>query len=194
MTEKLPEFRYLPGGLLLDGELVAWKKGVPHFPLLTRRILNGDRSVAVTFMAFDLLELDGQNLLATPLAARRTLLESLDLNTSYWITPETFADGPELYQAVCEHGLEGIVAKELASAYRPGQRDGSRSRTRAIGGATRSSRRFAGRTSVAWPRKASSLQEGMYVHGCDLVSRLVSAYAQGWMALRPWGRDRGSSR
>jgi bifunctional non-homologous end joining protein LigD len=122
MTEKLPEFRYLPGGLLLDGELVAWKKGVPHFPLLTRRILNGDRSVAVTFMAFDLLELDGQNLLATPLAARRTLLESLDLNTSYWITPETFADGPELYQAVCEHGLEGIVAKELASAYRPGQR------------------------------------------------------------------------
>jgi bifunctional non-homologous end joining protein LigD len=32
MTEQLPELRYLPGGLVLDGELVAWKKGVPHFP------------------------------------------------------------------------------------------------------------------------------------------------------------------
>jgi ATP-dependent DNA ligase len=79
MTELLPELRYLSGGLVLDGELVAWKKGVPHFPLLTRRLLNGDRSVAVTFMTFDLLEIDGKNLLGSPLSARRALLESLDL-------------------------------------------------------------------------------------------------------------------
>jgi bifunctional non-homologous end joining protein LigD len=122
MTALLPELRYLPGGLVLDGELVAWRKGVPHFPLLTRRLLNGDRSVAVTFMAFDLLELDGKSLLGTRLDARRSLLESLALNSSYWMTPETFADGPELYAAVCEHGLEGIVAKRSASTYRPGQR------------------------------------------------------------------------
>ena len=122
MTEKLPELRYLPSGLVLDGELVAWKKGAPHWPLLTRRILNGDRTVAITFMAFDLLELDGKSLLNTPLAARRSLLESLDLNCSYWMTPETFADGPELFVAVCEHGLEGIVAKRTTSPYRPGYR------------------------------------------------------------------------
>jgi bifunctional non-homologous end joining protein LigD len=122
MTEQLPELRYLPSGLVLDGELVAWKKGVPHFPLLTRRLLNGDRSIVVTFMAFDVLEVDGKSLLGTRLDARRTLLESLDLNSSYWMTPEAFADGPGLYQAVCEHGLEGIVAKRLASTYRPGQR------------------------------------------------------------------------
>ena len=73
-------------------------------------------------MAFDLLELEGRSLLGTRLDTRRTLLESLDLNSSYWMTPETFADGTELYAAVCEHGLEGIVAKRLAGTYRPGQR------------------------------------------------------------------------
>jgi bifunctional non-homologous end joining protein LigD len=107
---------------VLDGELVAWKKGVPHFPLLTRRLLNGDRSVAVTFMAFDLLEVDGKSLMGTRLDARRALLESLDLNHSYCMTPDAFTHGPELYAAVCEHGLEGIVAKRSASTYRPGQR------------------------------------------------------------------------
>jgi ATP-dependent DNA ligase len=30
--------------------------------------------------------------------------------------------GHPLYQAVCEQGLEGVVAKRSASAYRPGQR------------------------------------------------------------------------
>jgi hypothetical protein len=59
-----------PGGLVLDWELVAFKRGVPHFPLLTRRRLNGERSIAVTFMAFDLLKLDGQSLVASPFAAR----------------------------------------------------------------------------------------------------------------------------
>ena len=78
MTEQLPELRYLPGGLVLDGELVAWKKRVPHFPLLTRRLLNGDRSIAVTFMAFDLLELDGRSLLRSPFNARRSLLGGRD--------------------------------------------------------------------------------------------------------------------
>jgi ATP-dependent DNA ligase len=105
---------------VLDGELVAWKKRLPHFPLLTRRLLNGDRSVAVTFIAFDLLELDGRSLLRSPLDARRSLLESLALNSSYWMTRETFGDGPELYAAVCEDGLRG--SWRSASAYRPGQR------------------------------------------------------------------------
>ena len=46
MTEALPELRGLPEGLVLDGELVAFNKaGDPHFPLLSQRILNRDRSV-----------------------------------------------------------------------------------------------------------------------------------------------------
>ena len=55
MTPLLPELRSLPAGLVLDGELVAFREGVPHFPHLTRWLLHRDRSIAVTFAAFDVL-------------------------------------------------------------------------------------------------------------------------------------------
>ena len=45
------------------GELVASEDGVPHFPHLTRRLLHGDHSVAVTFVAFDVLQADGHDLM-----------------------------------------------------------------------------------------------------------------------------------
>ena len=63
MTEALPELRGLPSGLVLDGVLVAFNKaGDPHFPLLSRRILNLDRSVAVQLMVFDVLAVDGESI------------------------------------------------------------------------------------------------------------------------------------
>jgi ATP-dependent DNA ligase len=39
-----------------------------------------------------------------------------------WALSETFDDGDALYAAVCAHDLEGMVAKKLASRYRPGER------------------------------------------------------------------------
>ena len=39
MTPVLPELRALPDGLVLDGELVAWKGSEPYFPLVCRRVL-----------------------------------------------------------------------------------------------------------------------------------------------------------
>ena len=121
MTRLLPELRSLPAGLVLDGELVAFDNGVPHFPHLTRRLLHGDRSIAVTFVAFDVLQADGHDLMRSPHHARRVVLESLDLNDNCCI-PDTFDDGQALYRAVCERGLEGIVGKRSTSLYRPGQR------------------------------------------------------------------------
>ena len=38
MTPVLPERRALPPGLLLDGELGAWKGSEPYFPLVCRRV------------------------------------------------------------------------------------------------------------------------------------------------------------
>jgi len=58
MTEVLPELRRLPAGLVLDGELVAWKGSEPYFPLVCRRVLNRDMSIPLTFVAFDLLQAD----------------------------------------------------------------------------------------------------------------------------------------
>jgi hypothetical protein len=37
MTTVLPELRYLPSGLVVDGELVAWKRSKPYSPLVGRR-------------------------------------------------------------------------------------------------------------------------------------------------------------
>jgi ATP-dependent DNA ligase len=50
------------------------------------------------------------------------LLESLDLQGPGLTTSETFDDGHALYAAVCEHGLEGVVAKNHSSLYRPNDR------------------------------------------------------------------------
>ena len=42
MTLVLPELNALPTGLVLDGELVAWKGSQPYFLLICRRVLNRD--------------------------------------------------------------------------------------------------------------------------------------------------------
>ena len=56
----------MPRGLLLDGELVAWgDRGEPDFDRLCARLLHRDSDVAVTFMVFDLLRVDGHSLLET---------------------------------------------------------------------------------------------------------------------------------
>jgi bifunctional non-homologous end joining protein LigD len=122
MTPALPELRNLPTGLVLDGELVAWKGRVQWFPNVCRRVLNADLSVSVTYVIFDLLRIDGTDLSDRLYAERRDLLVSLDLRGPWWVTTDAFDDGPALYAAVCAHGLEGVVAKKLSDRYRPGER------------------------------------------------------------------------
>jgi bifunctional non-homologous end joining protein LigD len=85
-------------------------------------MLNYDRSVPVRLMIFDVLRIDGDNTAVLPYAKRRALLEQLDLNGSHWSTPDVFDDGDALYTAVCERGLEGVVAKWRRSSYRSGVR------------------------------------------------------------------------
>jgi bifunctional non-homologous end joining protein LigD len=123
MTPVLPELAALPTGVVLDGELVAWKGSEPYFPLVCRRVLNRDASITLTFVVFDVLRCAGEDVTAKPYEERRRLLVSLALDGPSWTTSETFADGPSLYRAVCQLGLEGVVAKKLDSRYRPGERE-----------------------------------------------------------------------
>jgi bifunctional non-homologous end joining protein LigD len=123
MTELVPELAALPVCAIFDGELVAFgPDGAPDFPLVCERMLMRRHSIAVTYVIFDLLSLDGGSLLDQPYWKRRDELEALGLNDVYWTTPETFDDGPALFEAVCERELEGIVAKRRQSWYRPGER------------------------------------------------------------------------
>jgi bifunctional non-homologous end joining protein LigD len=81
----------------------------------------------VTYLAFDLLHLDGRPLLDAPYRERRELLEALALDGARWQTPPAFTGEPgRSVQAVSvQHGLEGVVAKRLDSRYEPGKRTGS---------------------------------------------------------------------
>jgi bifunctional non-homologous end joining protein LigD len=122
MTQVLPELRGLPAGLVLDGELVAWKRNQPYFPLVCRRVLNRDITVPLSYVIFDVLRRDGEDLTGQPYVSRRTTLQELRLDGPSWTTSETFEDGPALFDAVCRFGLEGVVAKRLSSRYRAGER------------------------------------------------------------------------
>lgn len=123
MTPVLPELQALPAGLVLDGELVAWKGGIePYFPLVCRRVLNRDMTVPLTFVIFDLLRRDGVDLTGRPYEERRSELGQLGLDGIGWTTTEAFDDGRALFAAVCELGLEGVVAKNQSSLYRPNDR------------------------------------------------------------------------
>jgi ATP-dependent DNA ligase len=46
------------------------------------------------------------------------------------MTPQAFDDGAALFEAICERGLEGIVAKQRNSRYRPGERGSIKTKNR----------------------------------------------------------------
>ena len=118
MTTALPELRGLPGGLVLDGELVAWKGSEPYFPHVCRRVLNWDMSIPLTFVVFDLLRLEGTDVTERPYSERRRLLEGLDLNSSWWRTGDTFSDGDALYCCV-RNGARGRGREEAVESLPP---------------------------------------------------------------------------
>lgn len=123
MADRVPELRALQHGLVLDGELVAFnQEGAPHWPLVVERILHGNTSIPITFVAFDLLRVDGHDLMTNPWEQRRALLEGLWVDCSVARLADVFDEGNVLFDAVVQHGVEGIVAKRREGAYRPGYR------------------------------------------------------------------------
>lgn len=102
--------------LALDGELFALnERGIPDF----RNLRKG---APATYVVFDVLRIDGNEVMSLPWTERRQLLESLDLP---WPVPQTYDDGAMLWQATGEQGLEGVMSKRRDSPYTPGQRSKS---------------------------------------------------------------------
>jgi bifunctional non-homologous end joining protein LigD len=79
-------------------------------------------SKPLAFIAFDVLSVDGRTVTSLAYSTRRTLLEELNLNGRHWRTPESSDDGAALWEAVCEHELEGVVAKRRSGRYVSGER------------------------------------------------------------------------
>src|SRR5262245_36113100 len=122
MAEHVGFLAELPVRVVLDGELVAFDPdGKPDFPELCHCVLMRQRSTPLTFMAFDVLSVDGEPVTSQPYRERRRILEGLGLDAAQWRTPEAFDDGQALWEAVCEQELEGVVAKRRGERYRPGE-------------------------------------------------------------------------
>ena len=72
MAARVPELVALPVDALLDGEPVALgADGWPYFPLVCERLLNGDERIPLTYVVFDLLELEGRPTTQLPYVERR---------------------------------------------------------------------------------------------------------------------------
>ncbi len=136
ITARYPEIARMNRALhehsaLLDGEVVAFDaQGRPSFQALQRRMHLENESrvrrlaaeVPVTFVAFDLLWLDGRSLMALPYTARSEQLHALLLDGDHWQAPEPHEDGAALLAAAERLGLEGVVAKRRDAPYAPGRR------------------------------------------------------------------------
>ncbi|WP_371606844.1 ATP-dependent DNA ligase (plasmid) [Streptomyces sp. NBC_01213] len=152
--------RFLPNGLVLDGELaVLDHHGQLSFTALQRRATAGRnaRTLAAAmpahFIAFDVLQIDGQELLDDPFVRRREVLEALfadhRLGTPWTLCPSTTDLAVAemwLHEWTDVPGVEGVVAKSLTGRYRPGVRGWTKVRRRntteaLIGGVTGTLRR-----------------------------------------------------
>jgi len=118
-------------GLLLDGEAVVLDdRGHPHFQRLQRRglrvrladVQHAAAAHPATLFLFDLLAFEDFDLRPLPLAARKAILRRVIPPGDGWLrlSEEIPERGEDLYAAVSEMGLEGVVAKRADSPYRSG--------------------------------------------------------------------------
>jgi bifunctional non-homologous end joining protein LigD len=130
ITAAYPELAGLArGDALVDGEIVAFVDGRPSFGALQERMHVRAKADArrlaerlpVTYMAFDLLRVDGADLTGLPLRERRARLEEWAPAHGVTVSP-SFDDGPATEAVARQSGLEGVMAKRLDSHYRPGLR------------------------------------------------------------------------
>lgn len=117
--------------VVLDGELVVFgEDGRPDFGAIRQRLtLTGDaaRSASArrpaTFVAFDLLHLDGLATRALPYRARRELLVELAREAAaVHMAPAWTERYEDVVDVTRTHELEGVVYKRLDSTYRAGRR------------------------------------------------------------------------
>ena len=105
---------------VVDGEVGADRRD--RAARASRELQQG--TGALVYYAFDLLELDGEPLVDLPLRERKAAAARAARRCAQARSPspKSFDDGDALFEVAKEQGLEGIVAKRLDSAYRPGRR------------------------------------------------------------------------
>jgi DNA ligase 1 len=143
ITDRFPEFApladFLPPGTVIDGEILAWGGGKPlPFAALQRRI--GRKTVSkkllaeapARMLAYDHVEVAGEDIRALPLATRRArlavLIAALPPGLPIDLSPGiSFTDWPTLATTRASAraaGAEGLMLKRAASPYFTGRKRG----------------------------------------------------------------------
>ncbi|WP_304516658.1 ATP-dependent DNA ligase [Cecembia rubra] len=143
VTDKFPELTEmaltLPEGSVLDGEILCFDKDKPlPFSLLQTRI--GRKNLTkkilmeapVSFIAYDLLEIDGKDIRALPIKTRRALLEELSYtfcHNNLRLSPLVESGSWNQLQKIHKHSrkmmAEGFMLKHKDSAYEVGRKRGN---------------------------------------------------------------------
>jgi len=118
IVESLARLR--PRSCIIDGEAVVCDdNGVPSFDRIRHR-----RHDSTAFLyAFDLIELNGDDLRRDPLKVRKATLANIlaSADRGIWFNDHIEEDGPTVFAHACKLGLEGIVSKRKDSPYRSGR-------------------------------------------------------------------------
>jgi DNA ligase-1 len=141
VTERYPELvlvaEKLPDGVVVDGEILAWdENGVMPFSVLQKRIGRDKlgqkilREAPVGFLAYDLLEEQGDDLRDLPMADRRHRLEAVvqevgkPLMTSSLLDETSWSALAETRDEARSRRVEGLMLKRKSSPYRTGRQRG----------------------------------------------------------------------
>jgi bifunctional non-homologous end joining protein LigD len=138
LSRWFPELREIGAFLgsrtsVIDGCIASFDEtGVPSFSSLQERLDPGSsskiarlaREAPVTFLAFDILYLEGRLLIGLAYTERREHLESLGLSGKSFACPPSVlqGNGKEILRVARERRMPGIVAKRANSLYSPGLR------------------------------------------------------------------------
>ena len=143
VTDKYPELQnlpdVLPGGTVIDGEILAYKGGKPlPFQLLQKRI--GRKNVGKKLLAdvpvrvvmYDILEWDGRDIRNEPLSYRRSILDQIQkdytvegmLISSPVVEVSSWDDLKKERDRSREEHCEGLMLKRIDSVYQIGRKRG----------------------------------------------------------------------
>ncbi len=140
VTKSYPEIQEIKKNIkservIIDGEVVVLgERGIPDFGRLQSRfgVDDAKRIDAVrganpaTYVAFDLLHLNGKDIIANPLEERKKKLEELVSEGPNLLYAEHVEKaGVKYYNEALKLGFEGVIAKEQKSHYLPGTRSSS---------------------------------------------------------------------
>ncbi len=131
--ELIPSALSIAADFILDGEVIGFKDGevLPFTSLqtrlgrktVTRRL---EEEVPVVFAVFDILYLNGENLMRRSLKERRGLLEGLGLKdkfmTSHMSKANTVQEVDRFFEEAISRKNEGLMLKAPDSEYAPGKR------------------------------------------------------------------------